>query len=361
MTRKAFSFVCIFLSVCIISFSRPAKKVANIQRPRNVILLIGDGMGLSQISAGLYAKGRLAFERFRHIGLIKTYSADNLITDSAAGATAFSCGVKTYNGAVGLDANKKPCKTILETAEEKGLATGLVVTCSFTHATPAAFFAHQPSRSMDEEIAYDLLHTPIEVIVGGGRKFLSQRTDRKNLIDSLRARNYDIVTTSDAFARSTADKIIYLTADEHPVKLLDGRERYLASATEIAIKKLSRNNKGFFLMIEGSQIDWGGHANDSDYVISEMIEFDDAVKAALNFAEKDKHTLVIVTADHETGGYAIVDGHLMERKVIGQFLTDDHTGTLVPVFAYGPGAEWFGGIYENTDIYHKLKHLMDMK
>jgi alkaline phosphatase len=311
-------------------------------------------MGLTQISAGLYSKGRLALERFTKIGFIKTYSSDNLITDSAAGATAFSCGQKTYNGAVGVDVNKFPCKTLLERFREAGKSTGLISTCSFTHATPGSFFAHQPSRKMNEEIAADLLASPVNIIVGGGKKYLEQRTDGRNLLDSLILRQYNLINSTDEFLKSTAKNIFYFTAQEEPKSLLEGREKYLAPVTESALTKLSDNSKGFFVMIEGSQIDWGGHSMNSDYIITEMMEFDDVIEAALNFAEKNGNTLVIVTADHETGGYAITGGNLKEKKVEGKFVWDEHTGTLIPVFAYGPGANDFTGIYENTQLFWKI-------
>jgi alkaline phosphatase len=342
------------------AFTQQPENPVESKNPKNIILLIGDGMGLSQITAGLYSKGRLSLERFKKIGFIKTHSSDKLITDSAAGATAFSCGQKTYNGAVGVDVNKMPCKTILQSSAEKGLSTALIATCSFTHATPGSFFAHQPSRKMDEEIAYDLLKTPVSILVGGGKKFLAQRNDGKNLLDSLKARKYDLVYSTPDFLKSTSQNIFYLTADEQPKSLLEGREKYLMPVTAAALIKLNQNPKGFFVMIEGSQIDWGGHANDSEYIITEMLEFDDAVDAALRFAELDGNTLVIVTADHETGGYAITDGNLKERKVEGKFVSDEHTATLIPVFAYGPGADEFTGIYENTQIYWKLMQLMGL-
>jgi alkaline phosphatase len=342
------------------AFSQKDTQQAQTKKPKNIILLIGDGMGLTQISAGLYSKGRLALERFFKIGFIKTYSSDDLITDSAAGATAFSCGQKTYNGAVGVDDNKVPCTTLLEKLRVQGYSTCLISTCSFTHATPGSFFAHQPSRKMDEAIAADILKSPVDIVVGGGKKYLEQRTDGRNLLDSLKFRQYELLSTTDAFVASTAKRILYFTADEEPKSLLEGREKYLTPVTASALIKLNQNPKGFFVMIEGSQIDWGGHAMNSDYIITEMMEFDDAIEAALNFAEKDGNTLVIVTADHETGGYAITGGNLAEKKVEGKFVHDEHTGTLIPVFAYGPGADEFTGIYENTQIHWKILRLLGL-
>src|SRR5579859_635543 len=237
-------------------------------RPKKVILMIGDGMGVAQIYAGLTAnKGHLNLERCTAIGFHKNQSADNYITDSAAGATAFACGEKTYNGAIAVDINKKPLPTILEIAEKNGLATGLVATCSSTHATPACFIAHEPSRSMDEAIAHDFLKTDIDVFIGGGRKFFEKRTDGKNLIDSLRAKNYQIAGSIEEVEKISKGRLAAFLADEQQPKFSDGRGDQLVKSTETALQILNRNPKGMFIMIEGSQIDWGGHADDTQYII----------------------------------------------------------------------------------------------
>ena len=327
--------------------------------PKNIILMIGDGMGLTQITAGMYINGnKLNLEEFKYIGLHKTYASDNLVTDSAAGATAFASGVKTYNGAVGLDSEGRRVQTILEYAEAAGLATGLVVTSSITHATPACFYAHEKDRSMTEEIAADLLKVDIDFFVGGGTKYFARRKDERNLIAELMDKGYFI---SSAFQHDFNDLTIdfsknfgFFTADAEPLPFSQGRD-YLVQASRTAVTYLSsQQEKGFFLMIEGSQIDWGGHANDSDYIISEMIDFDNAIGDMLNFAKEDGETLIIVTADHETGGFAINPGSKMD-SIIPAFTTDKHTAVLIPVFAYGPGAELFSGIYENTAIFDKMR------
>ncbi len=333
----------------------------------NIILLIGDGMGISQISAGLYSSPKpLSLEQFRVIGLHKSYSASNLITDSAAGATAFASGVKTYNGAIGVNTDTLPVQTILEEMEKAGYCTGLIATSTIVHATPAAFIAHVKERHLYDEIAEWFLKTDIDLFVGGGMRFFENRPDKRNLMEELRAKGYTAQDSSsmplEQLPWKKAKKIAYLTSYEDPARYADGR-RYLVPAVQHGLDFLSRcarNGKGFFLMVEGSQIDWGGHANDSDYIISEMLEFDKAVAEALAFAKKDKHTLVIVTADHETGGYAILPGSSMGH-IQGGFNTDYHTADLIPVFAYGPGAEAFAGIYQNTDIYYKMKNSLQLK
>lgn len=329
------------------------------QRPQNVILMIGDGMGLTQISAGLYSNGnQLNLERFPVIGLQKPYSSDNLITDSAAGATAFSTGQKTYNGAIGVDDDSTALYTILEEAEDNGLATGMVSTSTIVHATPASFIAHQAQRSYYEAIAADFLKTDIDFFIGGGKKYFDRREDDRDLLEEFRAKGYFV---SDYFDRplkslqlSYKNNFAYLTSDSDPLTVEQGRD-YLLPASVLACDFLDQHEeKGFFLMIEGSQIDWGGHANNSQYIITEMIDFDKTIGAVLDFAEKDGNTLVIITADHETGGYAINPGSTHDT-IIGAFTSDYHTGALIPVFAYGPGSQLFNGIYENTAIYHKMR------
>lgn len=350
----------------------PAPVVATVvspeKRPKNIILMIGDGMGVTQISAGLYSNGnKLNLERFPVIGLHKSYSSDNLVTDSAAGATAFSAGVKTYNGAIGVGPDTLPVTTILELAEAAGLPTGLVATCSIVHATPASFVAHNRHRKNYEEIAADFLKTEVDLLIGGGVKYFDRReNDKRKLSTELRSRNYIVENFIDTdikdIAPNPAKNYLYLTADSEPLPFAQGRD-YLVSAVAMApvfLDQRDTNNKGFFLMIESAQIDWGGHANNSEYIISEMIEFDKAIGKILEFAAKDGETLVIVTADHETGGYAIQNGSEM-GKIEGAFTSDYHTAALIPVFAYGPGAENFAGIYENTAIFDKMKKMFAFK
>jgi len=330
------------------------------KKAKNIILLVGDGMGITQISAGLYSNGNyLNLERFKHIGLHKNYSSDALITDSAAGATAFACGKKTYNGAIGVDADTNAIETILEEAEAKGLKTGLVATSTIDHATPASFIAHNKSRKNYEEIALDFLNTDSEIFIGGGLKSFERREmDDRNLSDELRAKGYTVMSfvdkEIDEIDMTGIEKLMYYTADGSPLMVSQGRD-YLKPASDLAINHLNKDNEdGFFLMIEGSQIDWGGHANDANWIITEMIEFDKMIGAVLDFAERDGNTLVVVTADHETGGFAIQKESKMDSLATA-FTTDYHTGDIIPVFAYGPGAEMFGGIYENTAIYYKMR------
>lgn len=336
------------------------KKIKN-KEVKNIIFLIGDGMGTSQVYAGLIAnRGDLYIKTMPFSGFNKTNSADNLITDSASGATAFSIGEKTNNGAIGVDKNDVPKKTILELAEEKGMSTGLVATCEITHATPASFIAHQPNRNMYEEIAADFLKTDIDVFIGGGRNYFEHRKDGRDLLIELEKKGYDIVTSMDSLKYAKGDRVAALVAKNHPQPYLMGRGEMLKPATEFAINKLKKNKKGFFLMIEGSQIDWGGHDNNVPYIVSEMLDFDRTIGEVLKFAAKDGETLVVITADHETGGFSINGSDLEKGIVEGKFTTGGHTAVMVPIFSYGPQAELFSGIMENSDIFYKFKEVLGL-
>lgn len=328
--------------------------------PKNIVLMVGDGMGLTQISAAMFLNNNfLHLEHFPVTGLHKPYAFNELITDSAAGATAFASGVKTYNGAVGVNSDTLPVPTILEQTSQQGLATGIVVSCSVTHATPAAFVAHQPSRGLYEAIALDILGSGVDLIIGGGKMHFDQRKkDNLNLIHELKTLGYQVHSflnaELDAQIFNPQHKQVFFTANGEPVPKAMGRN-YLPQATNLALHYLQqRSEKGFFLLVEGAQIDWAGHANDFDYMVSEMLDFDETIAVVLEFARADGETLIIVTGDHETGGLAINPGSTVDA-IIPAFTSGGHTGSLIPVFAFGPGAELFSGIYENTAIYHRMR------
>lgn len=313
-------------------------------------------MGLTQMSSLYFSDERVVhFERFKHIGLIKTWSAKEKVTDSAAAATSFSAGVKTYNGAIGLDADSTRVETILEYAADKGMGTGVLSTSSITHATPAAFYAHQPSRQMHEEIAADLVSSSVDIFAGGGMQFFADREDGEDYIQKLKDSGFTIDTESlkEGSELSPGERYGFLLAPDGMPRILDGRGSFLPDATTMTLEYLSQKEEGFFLMIEGSQIDWGGHANDEDYIKTEMIDFNETIARVLDFVDEHGETLVIVTADHETGGYALSSGESY-ATTSGSFSTGGHTATLVPVYAFGPGAENFAGIYDNTGIYDKM-------
>jgi len=360
----------IYLILLVTSFScKP--QITNEEVPpkaKNVILLIGDGTGLSQISSAFYFKKTSPnYARFKSIGLIKTSSSREEVTDSAAGATAFASGIKTYNGAVGVADDSTEVKTLVEIVSPLHIKTGLISTSSIQHATPASFYAHVINRGLYEDIAADMVVSDIDFFAGGGTQFFNRRKDGKNLLEDLETKGFELDTTALGTFSSIKQypKMGYLLAENAMDPVAKGRGDFLPKATELGIQFLNKDtdNPNFFLMVEGSQIDWGGHDNNAAYLISELIDFDDAIGKALDFAEKDGNTLVIVTADHETGGFTLAstlktaeDGTTYSdyNEITGTFSTNGHSATLIPVFAYGPGSEAFSGIYENTEIFHKI-------
>ncbi len=326
-----------------------------------VVLLIGDGMGLAQVSTRFYyGEGEPQFARFPYIGLINTSSSAEKVTDSASGATAFSTGQKTYNGAIGVGPDREELPTILEQLSAEGWATGLVATSSIVHATPASFYAHVPRRSQYEKIAEQLVDSDVDFFAGGGKDFFFHRKDEKNLYQPLVDQGFqmDTVALDPEATYDVSEKYGFILADDGMPPILEGRGDFLPNATRAALDYLSQNDKGFFLMVEGSQIDWGGHANEFAYLVTELQDFDKTIGLVLDFAEARGDILVVVTADHETGGLSLSADADNYQEISPTFSTGGHSATLIPVFAYGPGAENFAGIYENTDIYHKINAMV---
>lgn len=316
--------------------------------PKNIILFIGDGMGLSQVTAGKIVKGKLEMERCPVTGLVTTWSTSSLVTDSAAAATALATGAKTRNGSLGLTPDGKPLKNVAEYAKEKGKSTGVAVVCALTHATPAGFIVHVPGRKMDSEIAEQVAESDVDVLFGGGLNHFNPTNNPS--LPELQMKMPVAFTTEEFRNLGTPKKAAALLYPVHPPYATE-REIPLKELTQKAIQILSQDKDGFFLMVEGSQIDWAGHKSDGTNVVSEVVDFDNAVGAGLDFAEKNSETLVIVMADHETGGFAVLDGSV-ENKTVDKtgFAHGNHTASMVPLFACGPGSEAFSGIHDNTDI-----------
>lgn len=332
-------------------------------KPKNIIFLIGDGMATAQVSAHLYwaGVGKTVFEQFPVVGYHKTHASDYLVTDSAAGATAFSCGQKTTIGAIGVVPPKdSPCANIFEELTKQGFATGIVTTCTATHATPACFVAHRELRALTDEIALDYLKLPFDCLIAGGENLFNRRDDKLNLVDSLRQRGY-VVRRGVGFRNLPMEgekPFVNFTHEMEPPAASAGRE-YLPRATRLAANFLQkRSEKGFFLMVESSQIDWANHSNDATWLKAEMADFDRTVRAALEFAASNGETLVIVTGDHECGGLALTQTE-SRKHFMPKFSSKAHTAAMVPVFAYGPRANLFSGVFENTEIYFKMRAALE--
>ncbi len=319
-------------------------------------------MGVAQIYAGMTAADHPFYlEKFPYSGFSKTYSADNYITDSGAGGTAIACGIKTNNGMIGVRPDSSVVSSILEIAHKNGFATGVVSTSAITHATPASFVAHNAGRGNYEDIAKDFLNGQVDLFIGGGENHFRARKDSADLTLKLKEQGFDVVYNLNDLMKSESKKLAGLLAKEHMATVEAGRGAALAEMTARAIETLSKNDKGFILMVEGSMIDWGGHAQNINYVVSEMIDMDNAIGVALNYASEKRNTLIVVTADHETGGLALTGGDLAEHSLEVSFAGGDHTAVMVPVFSFGPGAERFSGIHENTFFLGEFLDLLKIK
>ena len=324
---------------------------------KNIIFMIGDGMGLNQVSVGWVANGgALNMDQMPVAGYSLTYCLDRLVTDSCAGGAALAGGEKTKYGYIGADKDGNPMVTSLHLAQKKGMKTGLAVTCRINDATPAGFVNHSTSRKEEESLAAQYIDSGVDFISGGGTHFWNQRSDGRNLIEEMKAKGYTYVDKLEDIAGAEGDKFLGLY-DEYDLKPALDRGPILMESTMKAIQMLD-NKKGFFLMVEGSQIDDWCHRNKVGYMCEELFDFDKVIGAVLQWAEKDGHTLVIVTADHNTGGLSLLKGSIEERTVKVHFSTSGHDGIAVPVFAYGPHAEDFAGVHENSEIGELVKKLL---
>ncbi len=380
---KRIFFIFLFgLLVFDVTFAKDKRQESFRNVPKNVVIMIGDGMGIGSISGYYFSNTNANIIKFKNIGLMTTYADGSLITDSAAGGTAIATGYKTKNGYISMSSDGKPLETIMEVAKRKNKSTGIVVTCSITHATPAVFYSHVSSRANEKQIALFITNQVIDVAFGGGLNFFvsgvsglnqgyseigesysnlvsgEENVDLLNIIKNL---NYRIITNYEDFISYSPNKFERVFALLEPLHLPSAssgnRKVSLADMTKKALEILSKSRDGFVMMVEGSQIDWEAHGNNQKGVLIEMDDFDKAVGVVLDFAIKDGNTLVIVLSDHETGGIGIVGGVFGKNAVL-RFLSKDHTGEMVPVFSYGPGSEKFIGIFDNTYVGRTLIDLV---
>ena len=391
--------------ICLISITMLAllfatscnNNVAEKPQVKNVIYLIGDGMGFGAVSSLLLSEDSVTgFEQAPVIGLSETCSANNYVTDSPAGGTALACGIRTKNGYLGVDPEGKPLTSILRKAQAMGKRSGIVVNTVLTEATPAAFYAGVTSRSMSFDIAKQFTESGVDVAIGAGLEPFIKRPDSLDLTATLINKGYDVHLDWKTVLNTTSKKFVGILpmGDVHrrnesgnttagaadgaevclAAKLAASSEEngdttrlseptvYLEKATVKALEVLSNDNRqGFFLMIESAIIDGYGHNNDSEGMIEEMKEFDNTLRQLVAYVNQHPETLLVVTADHETGG----TGVSYKSYEVGSttpvqlsFSTKGHTGTVVPVFAYGAGAEAFAGIMKNTDLPKKMEELM---
>lgn len=319
------------------------------QPVKNIILMIGDGNGLAQISATALAnKGELSLTQLKNIGFLKTQSADDFTTDSAGAGTALATGKKAPNRAIGNDSEGKRLENITERLSKKGFVSGVVTTDELSGATPSSFYAHRQDRSMSEGIMDDFAQSSLSLFISTGKP----TSIKENTIG-----DYSVLSTLEEVGKSKKDKIGFLM----PGKTTSNTNNELARATDNALQFLKNKNKPFFLMVEGAKIDSYGHENDIGGVISEGIGFDKAITEALKFTDHNSGTLVIITADHETGGLTLPQGNVEKNEIEGDFTTHDHTGMMVPIFAYGPHSHEFQGVYENNEVFHKIMKVLGLQ
>ena len=320
---------------------------------RNIILMIGDGMGLGAAANAYFANGKeLTMMNLKTKGYVCTQSASDFITDSAASGTAYATGQKTTNGHVGTDVNQQPVKNLPEKLAPLGYACGVVSTDDLHGATPASFFAHQNERGASQEIWEDLPGCFLTFASAGTKGYFENLplSDQEAI-----KKTFTLVYSPDDPAVRTSSRLIYLPES---VKY-EERGNYLPATTEMAINYLSsKSKKGFFLMVEGARIDKEEHGNNAAGVVRETLDFDKAIEAAVRFAEKDGHTLVVISADHETGTTAIRNAVLEENTVQVLFSSKGHSGIMVPLYAYGPKSWNFEGIQENSDVSNKIYNIL---
>ncbi len=368
MLKNSILLACI--CVTLTTAQEPARYAppAPDEKIRNVIFFIGDGMGLGEIASTArkyLGRGKfLALQQAPVTGLITTYPADADITDSAAGATALSAGYKTRNGMVGVSPDSVAHRTVMDAAIGKNMRTGLVVTSAITDATPAAFVANVPSRKQQTLIADQLIHSSVNVMLGGGAEFFlpegggGERIDGRNLFSEAGVIGYQVVNDSAALHGIASGNVLGIFSKGG---LPRRPSPSLATMTAKALELLNDGESGFFLVVEGSQIDWGGHANDYGYMTQQLMQFDAAVNVGMTFAKKFGETLVVITADHETGGISLTSDSIRGDSSDVTWTTTGHTSIPVPLFAYGPGSPRFTGFMDNTEVPKILAALLRFK
>lgn len=340
---------------------------------KNVILLIADGMGINQVTLTRLTyygpDGRLHLERMPVTGLVSTHSANNLVTESAAGATALATGFKTNNRMAGVTPDSIPRRSILEELRDSGRSTGMITTTDITDATPAGFAVHVPHRDDTLAVARQMLDARVNLLIGDAKDIFlllgGSTEENPQALRRLEEMGYAYIDTQEALERSNAAYLLghfkRMVTREWPSRIRSEEEpASLAALTRRSIELLARNPKGFFLLVEEEGTDTGAHANLPRFVINRLKAFDEAVAAAIEFAAREKNTLVIVTSDHETGGLTFEEGEVPARDVEVDWATRVHTGQMVPLFAFGPHAARFSGVMDNTDIPKKIARIVGL-
>ena len=334
------------------SYGKIGKKV------KNVIYLIGDGLGLNQATAAYYAnKNQLTIFNINDIGFQVNNALGAFTTDSAAAGSALATGEANANRHISSTVDGQDIPSLSDFFDQKNYSVGVLTLGNIADATPAAFYGHNVERDNADEITRYLLKGHVDLLCGSGMRELTRRKDGVDLVGDLKKAGYAFI--SDA-SEITDQKGKVICIDERMDKAVEESTiNFLADATKDAIEYLqTQSDKGFFLMVEGAKIDYAGHAKSVPGSIIETFSFDLAVAEALKFADQNGETLVVVTGDHETGGLVLLDGDEQTGRVMGVYVTNDHTPAMLPVYAYGPGAEKFTGVYRNTEIARRIKSMI---
>ncbi|WP_298646211.1 alkaline phosphatase [uncultured Proteiniphilum sp.] len=327
------------------------------KKVKNIIFLIGDGMGLAQINAAETVNKGLTLLNFKNIGLQTSNPKGDYTTDSAAGGSALATGEATTNRHISMTDGKVNL-SLTDYAYDKGLACGVITLGNLADATPAAFYGHATERDDTDLLTDYLLDGKLTLLAGGGMDVFTDRKDKKDILSELK-KQYRV--TNDFEEINLDDKKVICADGRMDLAATQGTLDILAEATRMGIEKLQKaSEKGFFLMVEGAKIDYAGHANSLPGSVVETLSFDMAIAEALKFADNNGETLVVATADHETGGLTLIDGDRETGSITGYYVTDDHTPIMLPVFAYGPGSQEFHGVYRNTEIFHKMKKILGL-
>lgn len=350
---------------------QPLQKQKLGRKPKNVILLISDGAGLSQLwAAALANRGQLNVLNMPYTGYLYTGSTDNYHTDSAAGGSALATGVKTKNRYIGVDTLGRPVTNIPDRLADINMVSGIVSNDRVTGATPSAFYTHVRERDMSDSIANDLLDSKLSLVVGGFHPAFAKADS--SLIRQLQQKGFGIHKGIATLEKNKGTRALVFAEDKvsrewdklsEEQGKIQTDYRMIEDAFQPSIHFLEKRagKNGFFLMVEGAKIDGGGHGNSMPFTVSEYLSFDKLVGQALSYADQNGETLVIVTSDHETGGLVILDANTQNGHVLGNFATTDHTGIPVPLAAFGPGAEHFQGFVDNSEIAKKIYKLLGIE
>jgi alkaline phosphatase len=322
-----------------------------------IILMIGDGNGLAQLASGMFVNGNeLNLTQLKNMGLVKTQAADDFTTDSAAGATAYATGHKTNNRFIGMLPSGEIIENLPNILNEYGFKSGIITTDKLSGATPAAFFAHVSERDDVKSIMEFLPKSHLDIFAAGGKSDLKHSS--VDLYQELIENGFSIVDDWSTISSNSASKIAYFASEESLPTFVNGRGDYLKETTSATLKFLGKTKAPFFLMVESAMIDSGGHGNSSEMIVAEVLDFDQTIGEVIQYADQNPGTLVIITADHETGGVSIPQGSIADHSVELNYQSDDHTGIPVPIFAYGAHSGDFRGVYENTELFHRIVKLV---